>query len=147
MSFSCAFEYFHLPIYLCAIHPCESSANPNTPMGPHSCPSHLCHHHSSRDKTHLPLINWTHSRLYLGYLDMKLFISHLCGTLLPFLQICCLPSLSVVASAKCPSLFTTSVDRMNHSKFSKSTIELKHLARNLIYVLSLKPTVTFRNSY
>lgn len=78
---------------------------------------------------------------------MKLFIPHLCGTLLPFLQIYCLPSLSVVASAKCPSLFTTSVDRVRHSKFSKSTMELKHLARNLIYVLSLKPTVTFRNSY
>lgn len=52
-----------------------------------------------------------------------------------------------MANAKCPTLFTTSVDGVKRSKFSNSVLELKHLARNLIYVLSLKPSVMFRNSY
>lgn len=117
------------------------------PVEPQPCPSCLCHHQSLENETTFPIINLTHVQLHLRYLDMKLFIPHPCETLLLFLQICHLPSLSVVVNAKCPTLFITSVDGMKYCKFPKFIIELKHLAKNLIYVLSLKHTVMFRNSY
>nr|KAF6360242.1 hypothetical protein mMyoMyo1_011188 [Myotis myotis] len=105
----------------------------STPVGPQLCPSCLCHQQSSENETHFPIINPTHFQLHLRYLDTKLFIPHLSGTLLLVLQICHLPSLSVVVNAKCSTPFITSVDGMKHCKFPKFMIELKHLARNLIY--------------
>ena len=133
VKFLC-FEYFHLPTRLCAVSPAWAQQMWAHRWGPSLVPLVF----NQCTASYFPLVHWTHSQPPLRYLEHK--------ALHPpsVWDASSLPAVLLLSPSLCdghcqvPHSFVHLCGWGEDTRFSKSMMELKHLLRNFMYMLTGK---------